>query len=182
MTTWAVVATGESLKPDPAAAVARVKHLSCVAVGNAFALAPWARAMVACDLTWWQKHPEAKVFPGEKWCANGSPPGVQRIPPFPGIFTNTNSGLLGLHCAVNRYQAKRVLLLGIDMKGTHYFGRYANGCANTEPFRFGLFIRQFEDFAKRLPKDVEVVNCSVDSALEVFPKMRLEDALAPETA
>jgi hypothetical protein len=72
------------------------------------------------------------------------------------------------------------LLLGIDMRGDHYFGRYTNGCANTVPFRFAFFINQFVDYAKRIPAGVEVVNCSLDSALECFPKMSLDEALALE--
>jgi len=171
--TWAVIATGESLNP-PGETAARVRHLPTIAVGNAYTVAPWAKALVACDRKWWDKHPEATGFRGEKWSANAVP-GVRRICA-PGIYTNTNSGLLGLHLAVE-YGARRVLLLGVDMKGTHYFGRYKNGCANTQPSRFHFFIRQFEDYAKRL-KDVEVINCSTEGALNVFPKMSLDDALS----
>ena len=177
MTTWAVIATGESLKPDPAAVVARVRHLPCVAVGNAYELVPWAKAVVACDLTWWQKHPQAKSFPGEKWSAN-TVPGVQRMRGS-GIYSNTNSGLLGLMYAVGQ-KPECVLLIGIDMRGTHYFGPYVNGCKNTEPSRFEFFIGQFADYAKRIPPVVEVVNCNPDSALDVFPKMTLDEALGCE--
>lgn len=175
MNTWAVVATGESLKPEPALVTAKIKHLPTVAVANAYVFAPWAKALVACDRTWWQKHPEALGFPGEKWCANGSTRGVLQMRG-PGIYTNTNSGLLGLMYAVGQ-GAKRVLLLGIDMKGTHYFGRYTNGCENTAAGRFPFFIKQFEDFKQRIP-GVQVINCSLDSALDCFTKMSLDDALA----
>ena len=174
MTTWAVVATGESLGPEPAAVVSKVKHLPCVAVGNAYELMPWARALVACDKAWWSKHQTARLFRGEKWCANVNSCEIPRMRGS-GIYTNTNSGLLGLHYAVG-HGATRVLLLGIDMKGTHYFGEYKNGCVNTVPERFSLFIRQFGDFAKTHP-DVEVINCSVGSALECFPKMALDEAV-----
>lgn len=177
-----MIATGESLKPDPGAIAARVRHLNCVAVNNAFLLAPWAKVLVSCDPDWWKAYPEAKAFPGEKWCGNEAR-GVRRIPPAPGIFTNTNSGLLGLHVAVTR-GARRVLLLGVDMKGSHYFGRYTNGRPNTEDDktidRYALFLRQFADYAKRLPSGVVVINCSTESALTVFPKMTLDEALATE--
>lgn len=178
MTTWAVIATGESLKPAPELVVAKVKHLPCVAVCNAFAIAPWARDLVATDPDWWKVHPEAKAFAGEKWSCN-EVSGVGRIRA-PGIFTNTNSGLLGLHQAVVR-GATLILLLGVDMKGTHYFGRYTNGRPNTEPERFAFFINQFSDYASRMG-GCEVINCNPDSALNVWPKMTLDEALLLEPA
>lgn len=176
MTTWAVIATGESLKPDPEAAVARVRHLPCVAVNDAFRIAPWARALVFCDSSWLLKNPAARAFAGEKWCGNRTE-GVARLPARPGIFTNTNSGLLALHFAVVERRATRVLLLGVDMKGSHYFGSHPRGLTNTDPDAFAKFIRQFEDYAQRLPAGVEVINCNPESALEVFPKATLDEVL-----
>jgi hypothetical protein len=170
------------MNPAPAEKAMRVQHLPCVAVGNAYAIAPWAKALVACDKTWWENHPEARAFPGEKWCAYAGGAGVQRIPPKDGINTNTNSGLLGLHYAIVRGEAKRVLLLGIDMQGSHYFGRYTNGCVNTEPSRFTFFLKQFADYQPRIPAGVTVINCSPQSALEIFQKMTFDEALELECA
>lgn len=178
MTTWAVIATGESLKPDPAAVAARVRHLPCVAVSDAFRIAPWAKALVACDGKWWNSNPDARQFAGEKWSANGGVGGIGRMRA-PGIFTNTNSGLLGLRYAAAQ-GADRVLLIGIDMKGTHYFGPHKN-LPNTEPHRFAFFIEQFRDATKRIG-NCEVINCNPDSALDVFPKMTLDEALELEDA
>lgn len=176
MTTWAVVATGESLKPGPELVVAKVRHLPTVAVSDAFRIAPWARAVVACDGNWWRKNPDALAFQGEKCCANGDAKGVSRMVGA-GIYTNTNSGLLGLHYAVWK-GATRVLLLGIDMRGTHYFGPHKS-LPNPTPERFALFIEQFRDASKRIG-NCEVINCNPDSALDVFPRMTLDEALAGE--
>lgn len=176
MTTWAVIATGESLKPDPAAVTARVRHLPTVAVSDAFMIAPWARALVACDGNWWRHHPDALAFPGEKWCANGAPKGVTRMVGS-AIYTNTNSGLLGLRYAA-AIGATRILLLGIDMRGTHYFGPHKT-LPNPNAERFALFIEQFRDASKRIGA-TEVINCNPESALDVFPKMTLDDALELE--
>lgn len=177
--TWAVIATGESMRPDPAAVAARVRHLPCIAVNDAYLIAPWARALVSSDANWFGKHAAGvAAFAGEVWSQNAVR-GVQRMPGWEGIFTNTNSGLLGLHFAVNFRGADRVLLLGIDMKGEHYFGAHPVGLtANTDPEKFARFIRQFEDFQRRMRPGVQVVNCSVSSALECFPKLSLDDALA----
>lgn len=174
-TTWAVIATGASLRPDPERVVAKVRHLPCVAVNDAFRIAPWAHALVACDDKWWKANPDALEFIGEKWSSTpvrfSDAVGRMRGP---GIQANTNSGLLGLYYAVGQ-GAGRVLLLGVDMKGSHYFGPHLNR-PNTEPHRFAIFMEQFRDATKRIG-DCEVINCNPDSALEVFPRMKLEEAL-----
>ena len=172
-----VLATGASLLPDPARVFAKVRHLPCAAVNDAYLLAPLAQALVANDVAWWRAHPEALAFPGEKWLGSGRTHGVQRMPPAPAIFTNTNSGLLALHYWVQR-GADRIILLGVDMKGSHYFGAHKHGLGNADAKRFALFLGQFADYAKRLPHGVRVINCSLGSALEVFPKMALDEALA----
>lgn len=177
--TAVVLATGPSLLPEPQAVADRVRHLPTVAVNDAFRLAPWATALVACDPNWWKHNPDAMQFAGEKWTA-GNVPHVPRIYGS-GIYTNTNSGLLGLDYCVRRLEAKRVLLLGIDMAGTHYFGKHKDGLANTEPSRFAFFMAQFSVYAEKL-KGVEVINCSPASALTVFPRMSLDEALAEALA
>lgn len=179
MTTWAVIATGATLLPDPAAIAARVRHLPTVVANDAFRIAPWARALVFADPTWLLKNRDARLFAGVKVCNNDAP-GILRFPRAPAIFTNTNSGLLALHYAI-RCGATRVLLLGVDMRGTHYFGAHRDGLENTTPDKFAQFILQFEDFAaKRKPRGVEVINCNLHSALTCFPKMTLDAALQLE--
>ena len=177
---WHVVlATGESLLPDPQAVADRVRHLPTVAVSDAYKLAPWAQALVACDGKWWNTHPDAMRFAGERWLANGTARGVARIKAGGVICTQTNSGLLGLDYWIRR-GAQRVLLLGIDMRGTHYFGPHLT-LRNTTPAWFEVLLAQFAVYAKQLPPGVEVVNCSLDSALEVFPKRALDDVLLEAT-
>jgi len=171
--TWAVIATGASLKPAPELVVAKVRHLPCVAVNDAFRLAPWARALVAGDGEWWDCNRDAFAFAGDKWSANADRARVKRMRR-PGVFTNTNSGLLGLYYAVD-HGAERVLLLGVDMHGTHYFGPHTTR-PNTTPQRFAVFLEQFRDAKRRI--DCDVINCNPDSALTLWPRMPLDDALA----
>jgi hypothetical protein len=169
--TCVVLATGQSVNQ---AVADRVRHLPTVAVNDAFRLAPWAQALVACDANWWRKTPGALAFPGERWCASAIE-GCARITARAGIGNGTNSGLLGLDYWVRR-GAKRILLLGIDMQGTHYFGRHEE-FKNTEPGRFRIFLWQFQKYAETIPADVAVLNCSPISALDVFPKVALDEAL-----
>lgn len=174
MTGWAVIASGQSVTQADAE---RVRHLSCVAVSDGFKLAPWARALIACDGTWWRETKGAKDFAGEKWCANGAF-GIPRYhSPNPHISTSTNSGLLGLDYAV-QHGATRVLLLGIDMQGTHFFGPHdEKRMRNTSPERFKFFLTQFANYAAWMGNGVEVINCSPVSALELWPKRSLDAAL-----
>lgn len=168
MTTWAVLATGQSLTDEHLAAV---RHLPCVAVNNAFARAPWAQAMAAQDRTWWQAHPEAMAFAGRKFSVRDIA-GVERVPIGP-LQTSSNSGLLAVHVA-RMLGATRVLLLGVDLHGTHYFGSHPEPLKNTSQKRFEHMRRQFA----RYPRDgLEIINCSPGSALACFPRMPLEDAL-----
>lgn len=173
--THVVIASGQSVSQ---AVADRVRHLPTVAVADAFRLAPWAVAIVATDRAWWLENPDAHKFPGELWstdpCRKGVP--YARITPRPGIYSSTNSGMLGLDYWVRR-GAKRILLLGIDMQGTHYFGPHKK-LQNTSPGRFQVFIGQFNKYAaEQIPDDVEVINCSPISALECFPKRSLDEAL-----
>lgn len=172
MTTWAVLASGESMSAELAA---KVKHLPTVAVSNAFEFAPWAKAIIACDGKWWRKYPKAMEFAGDKFCANGQLLGIPRMRLKAPIYTGSNSGLLGLYYAIEYGKAKRVLLLGIDMKGRHFFGDHQQ-LPNTSVERFEVFKEQFREYAQTI-NGVDVINCNRYSALEVFPKMALAEAL-----
>jgi hypothetical protein len=176
--TWCVLATGESASP---ALYARVRHLSCIAVNNAYLDAPWARALVANDAAWWRVHPEARAFPGEKWCGNRNVAGLKWMPSSPGVGTHSNSGLRALDLAIRHYGAKRVLLLGVDLAGAHYHADHPPPLKNPDAVRFALFRGQFADYARQA-RDIEVLNCSPISTLECFPKCTLEDALEVATA
>jgi hypothetical protein len=87
-----------------------------------------------------------------------------------------NSGVLGLEVA-KRAGATRILLLGFDMHGTHFFGQYVNGLRNTKPHPREQHKRQFSDWG-RLNRSVQVLNVTKGSALTCFPTARLDDCLA----
>lgn len=86
-----------------------------------------------------------------------------------------NSGVLALECA-KIMGATKILLLGFDMRGTHFFGKYTNGLRNTTPLQRNNHMKQYDQWA-RTNKALQVVNCTRNSALECFPKASLEDVL-----
>lgn len=146
-------------------------------VSDAFRLAGWADVLVSADGQWWRHNADALSFAGKKY---GLMPdyakieGVERFDAPNGI----NSGLLGLLVAVH-LGAKRVLLTGFDMAGSHYFGPHPEPLKNTRPERFEVFKRQFMHYR---PRRVEVVNCTPNSGLKVFPMGDLDACLAEPSA
>lgn len=83
-----------------------------------------------------------------------------------------NSSLFGMHIAEALYGAQRILLLGVDMYGTHFFGPHPKGLTNTTARLFKRHKDQFKSW-----KGCEVINCNPDSHLEVFPKTKLRDII-----
>ena len=170
MTTWAVLATGPSMSLEFARSV--MWRCAVVAVSDAYKLAPWADAIASSDRAWWMANPEAMEMKCQKYCGItfDVPEGVTK---FEGALSGSNSGLLGLKVAVSK-GAKKVLLLGFDMGGTHYFGEHKPPLKNTKTERFAVFNEQFRRYR---PKGVEIINCTPDSQLDAYPKKRLEECL-----
>lgn len=167
---FAVLATGPSMSQ---AVADQVKGLKVVAVSDAYKLAPWADALASTDGRWWNHHKDALSFKGLKFTAAPDFRPVKGVEKFP-TDSHTNSGLLGLMVAVHM-GATEVLLLGFDLRGTHFFGRHPEPLKNTTEQRFEAFKKQFERYR---PKGVSIFNCTHGSALNCYPKRDLADCLA----
>jgi hypothetical protein len=90
-----------------------------------------------------------------------------------GIRTGRNSGHMALNIAVHT-GAKRVLLLGYDLHGEHWFGKH--------PKDVGRPLDQWQIHFATLPPilkeiGVEVINVTPGSHLNCFPRGTLEDCL-----
>lgn len=174
MTVCVVLATGASLSPEQVAHVKSAhdeQRCKAIAVSNAYQLAPWADAMVSNDMKWWKQHPAALQFAGRKFCG-ADYKGTERLPPVTMFPTGTNSGLQGMRVAL-MLGATRIVLLGLDMRGTHYFGKHPPALKNSSPADFIRMLRQFQ----RWQSDAEVINCSPGSALTCFKAANLLDVL-----
>lgn len=170
MTPWAVLATGPSMSQAVADSVRG--RCRVVAVSNAYELAPWADALAANDAAWWAEHPRAREFSGPKFSAQHVK-GMKRFTS--SARSDSNSGLLGVEVA-RTLGATRILLLGFDMDGSHYFGPHPAPLKNTNHARFEVFKRQFLLWSRQHPK-VDVINCTPGSKLECFPRGVLEEVL-----
>lgn len=171
--TWVVVGSGPSLTQDDVNYVRGKAHV--IVCNTAWRLAPWADVLVGCDPAWWDAHPEAQAFAGEKF----SPKQVKYnhvswwIPP--GFRLGQNTGLYGMHFAKCR-GAERIVLLGFDMHakgGTHFFGDHPAGLSNPNRYIFENHLQQFEAWTS----DAEVINCTPQSALKRFVSKELKNTL-----
>jgi hypothetical protein len=152
-----------------------------VAINNTFQRAPWADLLYACDATWWRVHMDEvrRVFHGELWTQDEVARrefGVRRVESqrLPGlgrrpgvIHQGGNSGYQAINL-VWQMGVKRIILLGFDMRGSHWHGKHV-GLANTPDWLFKQWIKNFAVLAADLEReDVEVVNCTPGSALDCF--------------
>lgn len=177
MSVWAVLATGESMSQAVADSIRG--RCRVVAVSDAFRLAPWADAMVSNDSVWWARNLDAmQIFKGRKFCgAQTKMDGLEYIKPSGGFSFGINSGLQGMRCVpIIDKQAEKIILLGFDMRGTHYFGPHPKPLRNTTPHRFEVHKRQF-----KLWRGCPVVNCTPNSSLKCFRMGKLDEEL-PEVA
>lgn len=173
MSLWALLAPGPSATAEQAAKV-HAAGIPLGAIGNAFELAPFAAFIASSDAAWWRRYPDAQARECRKFGMHEGP-GFERVKDFGlGIV---NSGVLGLQCVAREFGASKVLLLGFDMHGTHFFGAYTNGLRNTAPHQRQSHLQQYARWALRNPK-VEVINCTPGSALTAFPRSSLDACLA----
>lgn len=169
---FAVMATGQSLTKDQADAVKGRCKVVCVS--NSYEFAPWADALASCDASWWKNNQEAMGFAGRKFTTAPDWQGLSELERVTGVASGTNSGLLGLMVAV-KLGATRILLLGYDMRGTHFFGPHPAPLRNPNAARFEVFKKQFEGYK---PHGVEIINCTPGSALRAYPMGDLHACLA----
>ncbi|RMD64399.1 MAG: hypothetical protein D6826_02525, partial [Alphaproteobacteria bacterium] len=188
-------ASGPSLA---APQLARVRgRWPVIVVNDSWRLAPWADVLYAADWRWWRKHTGVPAFRGLKVTianGHGAPlpwpeikvlentgiEGFERAPG--GLRTGRNGGYQAINLAVH-LGAARVVLLGYDMKPsadgrTHWFGDHEEWPTRPAIYR-DVFLPHFDGLARALDEaGIAVVNCTPDSALDVFAKAPLAAVLA----
>ncbi len=180
------------------AAAVSASGLPVLAVNDAYKRLSSAQILYACDAVWWRERAGAREFAGERWSSIGRPgrfrhndktkeqrahglslvfgedkPGFSFDPEV--IHYGSNSGFQGVNLAL-LLGAATVILVGFDMRGSHFFGAHKQPLRNTGSY--ANFIRAFDLAAKRLPSDRQIINATPSSALGCFPRMDLADALA----
>lgn len=143
-----------------------------IVTNNTYRLCPWADVLYAMDRKWWQVMQPG--FRGECVSITGNITGVHRTRAPKGGNSGAGALLLARHRG-----ATRIILLGYDCQYApdgkrHWHGDHRRGLGNCVSLpKFG---GQFQEVAWQLA-DVEVINASRVTALELWPRMTLEDAL-----
>jgi hypothetical protein len=177
------LASGPSLtKSDVQSVQGRVP---VVAVSNTYTLAPWADVLFSCDAKWWRWHEaQTTTFPGLKytldarlnrpdvqWLRTTGHEGLELDPT--GVRTGRSSGYQAINIAVH-LGASRIVLLGYDMHGDHFFGSHPD---RSRP-PFSLCMRLWPSIVEPLKAaGVEVINATPGTALTVFPQVPIAQAL-----
>lgn len=200
--TIACLATGKSLTRADVEYL-RGKVDAVIAVNDAIDLAPWADILYACDGKWWgwrkgmpkyhgtkyamkddarrwsvrdHKHPHAPDFTLVQMIRRGHRSGIEPRPD--GVAHGYNSGYQAIGVAAHS-GAKRIILLGYDMKGEHFFGHHPDRTKAPYLRCIPLFATMVKPLAAL---GVQVVNCTRTTQLTAFPLVALEEALASVAA
>jgi len=186
--TVVIYASGPSMNQG---VVEATRHLPAIVINDTFRLAPDANVLYAADDDWWKENPDAQIFPGLKVTIgekcklnfiyklrNTGNKGFD--PDRSCLRTGGNSGYQALHLAIHG-DAKRVLLCGYDMsnkKGDHWFGKHKAPLKQTDPDSYKNWAKRFDDLAKvAAVRSVEIINCTLDSAISAFPIRSLSSVL-----
>ena len=174
--------------------IEQLKGRRVIAVNNAYKMANWIDVMFFGDCRWWNVHAKNLLnFAGLKvtTCAQhldkpgikvikkrNSPTGISNDR---GIVTwNLSSGACAINLAVH-FGVKSIVLLGYDMKKDGEAHNWHNDHVNSKNLKrnpYQRFMRNFPAIAESLRRThIKCVNANPDSALEVFPKVCLEDVL-----
>jgi hypothetical protein len=165
-----------------------------IAINNAYLRAPWADVLYAPDARWWRKHGgrlELLAFEGQRCCldATNHPAGAHRLryrrdviwsdrPDEIGRCEHGHAGYQALNMAALA-GGDPIILLGYDAHDSgpanwhneHPWERARNVSAKMR--------RSFEVGRPEIEcRGLRVINCSPGSAIDVFPTMTLEEAIA----
>lgn len=162
-----------------------------IVINDAHRLAPWADVLYAADAKWWNYYQGVPSFVGPKYSLqrdatrwgvevlhNTGQRGLELDPA--GLRTGQNSGYQAINLAVH-LGARRILLLGYDMHAesearSHWFGAHPERIRSSVPF--ALYLALFPTILQPLAQlGVTVVNCSRETALTIFPRQTIQEAL-----
>jgi hypothetical protein len=177
------IASGPSLTAEDCELVRASGHATVV-TNTTYRMAPWATVLMAHDYKWWEVHHQevAATFAGHKVtnAPRGERYGAQSLALMK-FRAFGNSGAAAVSLAVMA-GSKDVVMLGYDCQHTggrtHWHGNHPAPLGNAGSVaRWPPKFQQLAEYARR--SGCRVVNASRETALECFPRVRLEDVLQP---
>lgn len=197
--TIVIAAPGPSLTQEVAE---RCKGHTCLAIKEAYRLLPWSEVLYGCAPDFWHRTQGCPDFQGEKWASHGNETSDNKLDVAakyglrlvqgagkPGfslsgstIHYGRSSGFQAINLTI-LFGATSIVLVGFDMKARdgkrYFFG--AHPTSPNERLPYGYTTWNFDWAAKALPPHIRIVNATPGSALKCFPRMSLDEALAPAT-
>lgn len=177
-----------------------------IVVQDAYKALPYADILYGCNPSWWRVHQHCKGFDGEKWSSHEAATaqagnvndktdvaqkfGVKLIRGKDGpgfsfdpevIHYGSNSGFQALNIAL-LFGSPKIVLVGFDMRcvggKSHFFGDHPKELHQNSDEHYRAYVKHFERAAKRLPARISILNATPNSALNCFPMVDLEIAIA----
>lgn len=167
-------------------------------IKSTWKLAPFADALYGIDKGWWIANLGCPKFTGLKFTPSPTAArafGLRQVKlkaradiliretGVIGCGLKTGGGHSGFQ-AINlgvQFGARRILMVGFDMtlaNGAHWNDDY-NGVAKPDAGRVAAWREAMDDCADQFRElGIDVVNCSLGSALKAYPKLSLREALA----
>lgn len=194
-----IIASGPSLTLEDCELVRQWREAvggKVVAINKSYERAPWADVLYGCDeIPFWRDNIDGvrATFRGELWTQDAEAAKKYRLHYIrsvraeglsrtPGVIHQGFNGTFQAMNLVDQWGAARQILLGVDMsddgKRTHWHKPHA-GAAQANLIDYWACLQEFKRLAADLKaKGVSVVNATRRTALQSFPLVRLEDALA----
>jgi hypothetical protein len=191
-----VIGSGPSLSDEQLQSIEQAhleERVHVLAVNNTIERAPWADVAYFGDYSA-IKHYRPKLAPltgaewvtidraaAERWklthvkAASANGISLQRV------HVNGNSGAQAINVAA-AFGATRIVLVGFDMRdakdgSAHWFGQHPAPLVRTQLYE--EWLHKFETIARDAKQlGVEIVNATPGSALDLFPHVDLNEALA----
>lgn len=130
----------------------------------------------ASDHAWWKRYSAGITSGAERWTNNRKAAAEFGCHHFR-LAQGLNGGLAAIHLAL-WFGAARILLLGYDCQATngalHWHGPH-EGCNNPNEMSFRMWQKQYRQTDRHI-RD-RIVNCSRETALTVFARSTIEEAL-----
>lgn len=189
--TAVVIGSGPSLTSDQITEISE-SDARVIAVNDNYKLAPWADILFASDIKWWMYHKDHIPDIPECWTIEGvgshfkkryTYPDLNEIP-FTreyGVYDNMvhhggNSGYIALQLA-RLFGAKKIILVGFDHTHTngktHWFGDHDKTWFTKNADDTDRWLTNIERLLLDM-RDVDVVNCSNETAIKNCRRSRLE--------
>lgn len=153
-----------------------------IVANTTFRIAPWADLLFAMDRQWWDVHKEevALTFRGERVSSNtvASKYQVKKMTADKlKTFQNSGAGCVSLAVLSG---AEKVIMLGYDCQKTegqaHWHGDHPKGLGNAGSI--DKWPGKFKLLAAHINGKAKVINASRVTALDMFERQPLEQALA----